>query len=409
MSEYEVVETKSFQTFRKADTGNMELLFASLLNASNPAEYQKITLTIQHKLRENGLDKNNATNCFHPMWFGVNEDLLVDDTICRFCGYKFSCEKFKQSKNDSVEIIFLDNSMIPKNIVESSFVGYDITGNKKKQDPFMGFSNLAGSARKLYAISLKNFKKYSPNKSIETKIETTIGYDSKFGQPLWIFDQLMLNELHRGNLISDLKNSVKRLKFSRIKTKLYEYDKLRLKKYAIKAGWCMKNSNEREFEAVELIIQRFCDLLVRKSKRLRELTSIPFTPGIDYPENNGCSGLVNLVIRFLHFNSDILLDYINAPKRLNDDLLAYQEKVVSRMVFETLFSFDSQKEGKNNPRFIPRFPIVAFSSINSCADLDFEYPAGRVINLIQADLDEPIFLIDSLGHELEVKGLWSQC
>ena len=48
--------------------------------------------------------------------------------------------------------------MIPKNIVESSFVGYDITGNKKKQDPFMGFSNLAGSARKLYAISLKNFK-----------------------------------------------------------------------------------------------------------------------------------------------------------------------------------------------------------------------------------------------------------
>ena len=84
----------------------------------------------------------------------------------------------------------------------------------------------------------------------------------------------MLNELHRGNLISDLKNSVKRLKFSRIKTKLYEYDKLRLKKYAIKAGWCMKNSNEREFEAVELIIQRFCDLLVRKSKRLRELTSI---------------------------------------------------------------------------------------------------------------------------------------
>ena len=61
----------------KQDTGNMELLFASLLNASNPAEYQKITLTIQHKLRENGLDKNNATNCFHPMWFGVNEKRLT--------------------------------------------------------------------------------------------------------------------------------------------------------------------------------------------------------------------------------------------------------------------------------------------------------------------------------------------
>ena len=117
---------------------------------------------------------------------------------------------------------------------------------------------------------------------------------------------------------------------------------------------------------------------------------------------------MNLVIRFLHFNSDILLDYINAPKRLNDDLLTYQEKWFLGWCLNT-FSFDSQKEGKNNPRFIPRFPIVAFSSINSCADLDFEYPAGRVINLIQADLDEPIFLIDSLGHELEVKGLWSQC
>ena len=85
-----------------------------------------------------------------------------------------------------------------------------------------------------------------------------------------------------------------------------------------------------------------------------------------------------------------------------------KKKVVSRMVFETLFHL-IPKRRKNNPRFIPRFPIVAFSSINSCADLDFEYPAGRVINLIQADLDEPIFLIDSLGHELEVKGLWSQC
>ena len=52
--------------------------------------------------------------------------------------------------------------MIPKNIVESSFVGYDITGNKKKQDPFMGFSNLAGSAKKIVCYIAKEFQKIQP-------------------------------------------------------------------------------------------------------------------------------------------------------------------------------------------------------------------------------------------------------
>ena len=79
------------------------------------------------------------------------------------------------------------------------------------------------------------------------------------------------------------------------------------------------------------------------------------------------------------------------------------------MSTEQLFIYDSLISEKQNFRFLPRFPVIAFSSSRDLENLDLDYPAGRIIDVIIVDIPEPVFLIDGLGHNLDKKGPWSKC
>lgn len=409
-SESHLVEQE--ETYRTIEFADMGLLFASMLDSKSPREYQKMALTIQTKLRENGIDEKNALHCYHPKWFGLNDDILVDDTICRFCGYKFSCEKFKSPKSDAVEIVYLDDSRLSKDLLETSFEGYDLAGNPTKLDPFMGFSNLAGNARKLYMISAKNFKKYSSKNYIPDKIETTVGYDAKYGQPIWSYDYIMLKNIHKKSILDSIKESLSETDFVDLQ-EIPDYDIERLSRYAIDRGWLNKNSSKQDIDSFLLIINRFAHVLLNQGlinkSIIDELTRTPIVEGTDFPSTNGCSNHITLVIRFLLFHSDLLLHYENSKNRLKDENIDKQSSIIRKMVLDELFGHASSSMDEDNFRFMPRFPLVAFSSEVDVETLDLEYPAGRVIDLKIADIPEPVFLIDGLGFSLDKKGPWSEC
>jgi len=381
-----------------------------MIEAKNPADFQQLTLSIQEQLRKDNSLSANSFNCFHPKWFGISDDLLVDDTICRFCGYKLSCEKFQVINHDSVEIFQLDDSSYPeKSIVESCFDGFDINGNPERTDPFMGFSSQAGNARKLFLISVANFNKFSKNNSHYKKIEPAIGYDSKFGQPIWIFDQILLNEIHKKNVLKKIQKSLSSGNFKGLKQLLFQSDEHRLRLIAIELGWCTQDSSEEDFEALKLILNRIAHVLLETSTSLKNLVIQPFLPYIDHPPNHGCSGTLNLVIRFLQFHSNILSYYSSSPMRLNDILFESQDRLVKSMISDISFVFDSLKSDDKIFRYFPRFPMIAFVPNDKMDGLELDFASGRIIDVVGSKTFEPLLLIDGLGHNLELHGPWSKC
>jgi hypothetical protein len=393
------------------DDGRLALLFNSMVEAKTPNEFRKLTIAIQHKLRNSNRPDELSVECPHPKWFDSVDVLKVDDTICRFCGYRFNCSRFDNSNQEYVDVISLDQSPLPpKSLLESCFSGVDKFGNSKKFDPFLGFSMQAESTRNLYMISARNFKKYAENKSIYNKIETTVGYDVKYQQPIWTFDQIMLTELHKGNNLMMLEKMLISSPFNNIGTVLINSDKSRLNKIATELKWCDKDSTKSDFEALYLIVNRIGYSLLTISSS-EWIVNQPFLPRVDFPHNHGCSSILNLVLRFLHFHSDLLRKYIQSPQRQSKDepFLRSQNKVSKKIISEISFAYRPISADENARRYLPRFPIIAFSSFGKMSDLELDFAAGRIIEVVDFKCDESLLLIDGLGINIDLYGPWAQC
>jgi len=381
-----------------------------MIESNNPHEFQQATLSMQHQLRKDKSFEQESYICPHPKWFNVSEQLEVDETICRFCGYQSSCSKFKESSDEHVKVVVLDQSHnLSQTMIESCFIGFDKYGNSQKIDPFNGFSPQAGSTRELYLISKQNFVKFANNNSEYHKIESAVGYDAKYGQPIWVFDQIMLAELHSGDNLVKLEKMLVESTFDEIGNLFFSSDKKNLRKVAIKLNWCEANPPKSDFDEIFLFLNRLSHCIFETIPSLISIAKTPFLPHIDFPPNYGCSDIANLVIRFLHFHSDMIKKYCDSGKRFSDENSEIHIKAISKLISIPLFSYADISVDNKARRYLPRFPLIAFGPMTDTTDLNLEFAAGRIIEVIEFQCAETVLLIDGLGLDLEVHGPWSQC
>ena len=105
-------------------------LFMSMIShRSNTTEYKLASFSL-HKILVSLIDKNESTFlCPHSDWFGYDEDLDVRVTsfVCRFCGIKENCSRYKNKKEIifTVHTLFKEDKIPSKRVLENFFSYHD--------------------------------------------------------------------------------------------------------------------------------------------------------------------------------------------------------------------------------------------------------------------------------------------
>ena len=407
-------------------------LFYSMLEAESPQDYQFSAIALQHQLLKKAKSEKAQLpiRCPHPEWFKAIGTVMVDETICRFCGFGPYCELNQRKRKDTISVINLDHSPMPsQEYFEESFLAFDKNHDRKKIDPFFGFSFQAQTPRNLYWVSQSHFTRCTPDVSPYHKQETAIGYDVITQQSIWPLDQLFMelfsNDKVKFNLKKYLEASCKQ---TPMPSKLLISDRKPMMNIGIELGWIRLDDNDQFREAFHILVNRLafafasCEIGQKKlgsttNRHFHELSLESVTAGVDHPFLHGGSGLLQITLRSLVLEPNFLEKYLEILQTMPDDpLLTEQKEIIGRIMIEdSRFDNIENKIHKNlgrreidfERRYFPRFPMIAFAPEDKISELQLEQAAGRIIDIIIAPISEICLMIDGLGIDLEKEGPWS--
>jgi len=386
--------------FRKLPKTNTAILLANLLESENDTEYRMAATNLQKHLLPSSDSNTHTYQCVHPDWFDYSSEseIEVDITTCLLCGYRTHCTLGKFDERDYIEIIPLDESVIPskKFIQERCFSAINLTGKSVVIDPFLGFSSKANTSRKLFLISQQEFSRRFPDKVNDTYFDAAIGYDWKLQQAIWPIDQLFLEgyELYKSMLQFEIigTNNLHRSNLSVIDQRCFN-------EIAHSRGWLNSNS-ELEKDALanqlKLLFSRLIKVLKSRkfNHHFERIALLSMTPNIDHPFGCNGTGYLHLAIRWMELipdDLDIYLDNLGAK--------VSQQKILQHLA-DNIKSNTSHLIDENSVRYLPRFPMIAFVAKKEIPDLVLEQPAGKVIDVIELNGASSLLLIDSLGINL---------
>ena len=378
-------------------------LLLSIFESSNPEEYRFSSSALQRHLITTRDDTEEAFDCVHPNWFGSSTDAapLVDWTICRFCGFRSHCSKGMPVKLVEAVTIYgyPGDNIPPEEIFQQCFLAPGPEGKQIKIDPFMAFSLEANVSRDLFAISQLSFNELFTESIQYQYLQDAVGYDKKYGQALWPVDQLFLETY--------LKNSTKiRQALSRIesynneKHDLIIHDQRSLNSIARKLGWLQQTDPQSLRDALHLIFGRLSSILNRFPE-IKMIANRAMKPTIDHPFEMSGSGILHLAIRWAQLVPEDIQRYgweCDSSHKLYEEQQTIVERISPTLQIDAL-KIDRPKQ------YLPRFPMIAIVPEEEIPSLKLEHSAGRIIDVIIADVSQSFFLIDGLG--IDLRQVWT--
>lgn len=384
---------------RKLPKENTAILLADLIESENDTEYRTAATNLQRHLLPTDQSNTNTYQCVHPDWFdNLESEIKVDVTTCFLCGYRQHCTLGKFDEREYIEIISLDDSVIPpKGFIEKNcFSAINYAGKSVVIDPFLGFSSKACSTRKLFLISQDEFNRRFPDKLNRNFFDAAIGYDCKLKQAIWPIDQLFLEgyELYKSMLKFQIigTNNLHRSNLSII-------DESCFNEIADQRGW-LRSSSELGRDALsnhlKLLFSRLIKVLKSSefNQHFERIALLSMTPNIDHPFGCNGTGYLHLAIRWVELRPEDLDIYF-------DNLGIQGEGAnVIRQLLTNLRTEQVEIIDENEARYLPRLPMLAFAERNEIPKLVLEQPAGKIIDVIESNVNSSLLLIDSLGVDL---------
>ena len=374
-----------------------------MIESSNPNDYRFSSIALRNHLLKSQIDKEYTFPCEHPEWFDEQIYTRVDSTICRFCGIKNSCNLYKSIASEFVTIHGFPGDSLPgKEVFEDCFSAEGPDGEAMRIDPFKGFSFASSISRDLFAISLSSFETFFPESSVVRKssadsLQYAVGYDRKYGLPLWPMDQRFLQA--RFEYEKKFEHEISQLSHQTSdRNELLDSELDFLYRIAKHYQWIY----DSEEDLRPLLREVFTDLsrVLSKIIPIRKMSKISMKPFIDTPLYENCSGTIELAIRWVQLVPTDIENYIRKRISTSDKL----QLIIDRMLPETkeeILKADTDKKY----RYLPRFPMVLITNKENLSLTKLDYFAGRVIDVVIADVHQPFFLIDGLGTN--IWGMWT--
>ena len=100
-----------------SDTGsNVALFLVSMMeHDSNSNEYKLASKAMYNHLRGNMSDSKKKFVCPHSDWYGLYDEISVDETVCRFCGIRGKCDLYQKGREIQIRVEKIDSSYkLPK-------------------------------------------------------------------------------------------------------------------------------------------------------------------------------------------------------------------------------------------------------------------------------------------------------
>jgi len=385
---------------RQIEEVSFPTVYQGLLLASDPDEYRIYAEKIRALAR-----KEAAPDflCLHPEWFSEKgssegEEDKIDTTVCTFCGYFQQCEK---ANNDfSVEIVFLkrEEGSYPlgdfaESLLKKAFEFGHPSLSAAFADPFSGFSRQAGEPRTLYAVSYFDMARTLFDRFGSSDFASCVGYDLLTNQPLWPLDFILLS------IVGDTESWDALLLRSEITEE--GVGRLTVSDERFLAHYLQLRTVEftaDEMDSLKVELYQIINMLSSDSA-FESLTHRPFTPNADHPFSMGSTLGLHLLFRLFELTPTLL------------------ETSLFRDAFPQFFSLMLEVHNASSPyhnaeahdsvqRLLPRFPAVLFlPKASSFVMLDL--PACKIIDVVNAEIDQPMLLFDALDFDLGAVRGWN--
>ena len=386
--------------FRKIEEISFPQVYQGLLLASNSDEYRIYAQKIR-ALAKKGTAPD--FHCLHPEWFSEkssseNEEDKIDETVCTFCGYFDQCEK--ANTEFSVDVVFLKRYDEPHatgdfgaSLLRKAFEFDYPSSSAAYNDPFTGFSRRAGEPRTLYAVSYSDMDRTLFDRFGGNDFSSCVGYDLLTCQPLWPLDFILLNT------IGD--------------TESWDALLLRSEKTAYEVGQ-LTVSDERfldhylEFRAIEcppdkmeLLTSELYQIInmLSSDTAFEALNHRPFTPLVDHPFSTRSTLGLHLLFRLFELTPTLL------ETSLFSDAFP-QFYSLMQEVHDISSPKQKGTEHQSPQRLLPRFPAVLFLP-KASTSIMLDLPACKIIDVVEAEIDQPMLLFDNLDFDLGVVRGWN--
>lgn len=386
--------------FRRIEDVSFPTVYQGLLLASNADEYR----IYAEKIR--ALAKNGAAQdflCLHPEWFSErspseNEEDKIDATVCTFCGYFQQCEI--TNTEFSVDVVFLkrDDEQHPRgdlgeSLLKKAFEFENPSSSAAYSDPFSGFSRRAGEPRTLYAVSYYDMERTLFDRFGGSDFASCVGYDLLTCQPLWPLDFILLSTVGNTESWDALL----------LRSEKHEDDvnQLTVSDERFLAHYLQLRTVECPPEKMKLLEVELCQIMniLLSDSAFETLNNRPFTPNVDHPFSMGSRLGLHLLFRLFELTPSILETslFSGAFPQLFSIMLE---------VHETISPNQKATEHESPQRLLPRFPTVLFLP-KASSSIMLDIPGCKIIDVIDAEIDQPMLLFDALDFDLGVVWGWN--
>jgi hypothetical protein len=386
--------------FRQIEDVSFPTLFQGLLLASDPDEYRIYAKKIRALARIQAVPD---FLCLHPEWFAEqssseNDEEKIDATVCTFCGYFQQCEK--ANTEFSVDVMFLmsDDGASPivdfaEGLLKKAFEFHHPSSSAAYNDPFSGFSRRAGEPRTLYAVSYSDMDRTLFDRFGGGDFASCVGYDLLTSQPLWPLDFILLSTMGDTESWDSLLLNSKKM--------AEEGGRLNVSDERFLAHYLDFRAIECPSDKMELLTSELYQIIEMLSSdaAFEALNHRPFTPLVDHPFSMGSTLGLHLLFRLFELTPGLL------------------ETSLFNHAFPQFFSMMQKVHDTSSPnqnatkhdtpqRLLPRFPAVLFLP-KAGSSIMFDLPACKIIDVVDAEINQPMLLFDALDFDLGAVRGWN--
>lgn len=383
--------------FRRIESDEFAFLYERLFWSNSPNEYKIHAKSLRDCVRK---DCEPDFHCLHPNWFSespdVEEEDKIDLTVCNFCGYFEQCEKSSIEFFADIITIYVNSSskfQIAESELRKAFEFLEPNSSRNYSDPFTGFSRKAGESRTLHLINYADMIDTLPGRNNVDYLSPCIGYDLMTLQPLWSLDFLLLGILEDEQMLQSFE------------TELHATFKLTDSQISVSDNQFIDHFLDlRKLKlSVDGKLQFILELnslakIFFQNESLDSIKNTPLAPETDFPFRRGSSEGFHIIVRMFELQPSLMS---------SEHFRKYFPQVsqISNPVdIEVPISKESQQVAQN--RLLPRFPAVLFTPRKG-ASVRLDLPGCKIIDVIEAEVERPILLFDSLDFDLRMVAGWN--
>jgi len=408
-------ESDSLRNLLMSEESNLpNLLMSMISHQSNTPEYKIASSSSHNHLRNNMRKDSNVFLCPHKDWFGypVDSEIMVDSSVCTFCGIKSNCSLNRNHKpiNLVIKKLFNHDNFPPESELKKCFESRSIN-SIIKYDPFVGFSLESNISRELFVVSKSLFEQifgfdkdshYHP-----TALQHILGFEFQTRTPIWPIDRRFL--MLRNELSSSFSKGFNGLS-NRESTSISDLEFEYVKRVSLKMGWIDK-SEKNMFQALRHLFRDIVNILkgIRvtgtvnpEESGIIKLSKSSMKPLVDIPFDENCNGIMELALRWvILLPQDVERYLVHCNKYHTTHEI--KMRLCSRIVGRELSISDEINlvdESKKKSKYFPRFPLIVITNNDGLNAINLHMTAGRVIDIVIANVSETYYLLDTLNSDI---------